>query len=284
MIYLLLIIIFFLGASAASFAGVLLERGRKENSWRKRFRSVATTRSICVGCERVLARWQLIPILGRAFQKGHCLHCKKQIPARYSWFEVVMGVVFVLIFWFGTWGFAPEVVMSGAGIFRPILLQWVMAWAILSLLIADVLWYEVDLFFVAVLLSAGLWFHALPGSVPAWWVQGALWWGGCFGMFRVISYFVSFARYGKWQAGIGGGDVVLAVVLWMITTAPARTHWIQTVQYLSVYMILASCVTLLFWLFHMQSASKSPAYLPFVPGMLIAWVVMPYVRAWYMGW
>lgn len=284
MIIVLCILIFFLGGAFASFAGVLLERGRKENSWRKRFRSVATTRSMCVWCERVLARWQLIPILWRALQKGHCLHCKTPIPAWYSWFEAVMGVIFVGVFlnFYRTYG-DPTTWLILPQLFPYLIAQWLLVWTLVSLLIADMLRYEVDLFFVAVLLATGIWRHSFPQTAPAWWWEGTMWWWGCFFLFRASSYLLTYRRYGTWQAGIGTGDIVLAIVLWAISSSPGESHWMRIVQYLSVYMVMASTVTLTFWALHKHTSKHTPTYLPFVPGMLIAWVLIPYVRAWYMG-
>lgn len=279
MIALLYLVLFFLGASAASFAGVLLERGRSEESWLAWLRSVSMTRSICVGCHRVLARRQLLPIIGRALQKGKCRHCACSIPAWYSRREASMGVAFMLVF---------RVLLQHSllygGIYsvlflQSLLLQWWLMRAMGSLLLADLLRYEVDLFFLALALGIGVWGSTLVGAPPLWWWSGALRFGLTFASMYGLSFFVSYVRHGVREAGLGGGDIAVAVVLGALAVPPTDLFWVSVVQYISLYMVLSSVCTLL-----LLAVYRSPnKILPFVPGMLIAWVLIPYVRAWYGG-
>ena len=88
--YILILAGFFLGASLASFSGVVVERGRKGLP--------PTGRSHCV-CGRQLKWSENIPVFGWLKTLGKAKCCGSRIPAWYFWSELVTGVVFAG----GTW-------------------------------------------------------------------------------------------------------------------------------------------------------------------------------------
>jgi prepilin signal peptidase PulO-like enzyme (type II secretory pathway) len=85
----ILIIIFFLGACVGSFSAVLLEKnGFQRSFW--------TGRSHCMSCKKVLAWYELIPLVSYALQRGTCRHCGAMIP-RWIWYvEWYMAFLWML--------------------------------------------------------------------------------------------------------------------------------------------------------------------------------------------
>lgn len=84
--YLLYILIFFLGASFASFLSVFHERG------------ISMGRSFCNNCKRQLFFFELIPVVSYLFLRGKCRKCKFSIPAKYFVGEIILGIWFVVTF------------------------------------------------------------------------------------------------------------------------------------------------------------------------------------------
>ncbi|MGO4986913.1 prepilin peptidase [Gallicola sp. Sow4_E12] len=54
--------------------------------------------SHCDNCGRKLYGWQLVPVLGYVFQQGKCRFCGSTIPLEYTVFEMIHGVMAVLLF------------------------------------------------------------------------------------------------------------------------------------------------------------------------------------------
>ena len=91
-IWILRIIIFFLGASLGSFMGVILYRPPRGESVIRPFRSK------CDLCKAQLGVIELIPVFGYIFSKGNCAYCGKKIPVRYFFWELLPAILFVLFF------------------------------------------------------------------------------------------------------------------------------------------------------------------------------------------
>jgi prepilin signal peptidase PulO-like enzyme (type II secretory pathway) len=87
---------FIIGAFIASFLGVIITRLRDLS--RSNLQSVLIGRSACDHCNQTLTRRQLIPLLGYCFQRGKCYSCKTKIPSWMSWFELILGIVFALLY------------------------------------------------------------------------------------------------------------------------------------------------------------------------------------------
>ena len=83
-------IIFILGLIVGSFLNVViyrLENGEK----------IINDRSKCLHCKRVLAWYDLIPVLSFIFLKGKCRYCNKKISWQYPLVEIGTGILFVMI-------------------------------------------------------------------------------------------------------------------------------------------------------------------------------------------
>lgn len=54
--------------------------------------------SFCPSCQHVLSVWDLFPIFSWLFSKGKCRYCKTKIHIRYPLTELVMAILFVLVY------------------------------------------------------------------------------------------------------------------------------------------------------------------------------------------
>lgn len=83
-------LVFLLGLCLGSFANVLIWRIPKELS--------TGGRSICRKCKRKITWYDNIPLLSYIFLRGKCRNCKTKISLRYPLVEVLMGIIFLLIY------------------------------------------------------------------------------------------------------------------------------------------------------------------------------------------
>lgn len=85
-------LVFLLGASIGSFINVVLIRGIKGS---------AKGRSKCPHCNNTLKWYHLIPVFSFLFLKARCGYCHADIKYRYFLFEVMFGILFLLLtsFW-----------------------------------------------------------------------------------------------------------------------------------------------------------------------------------------
>ena len=60
---------------------------------------IVKTRSFCPKCNHKLGFFDLIPVFSYIFHIGKCKYCKEKISIRYLMFEILSGVVFVLIYY-----------------------------------------------------------------------------------------------------------------------------------------------------------------------------------------
>ena len=70
-----ILLFFFLGASLASFIGVVVERFPEK--------SLITPASHCQACGTTLPAWDLIPILSFLINRGRCRFCQVKLPIWY---------------------------------------------------------------------------------------------------------------------------------------------------------------------------------------------------------
>ena len=85
---------FILGASIASFLGVLI--------YRYEHNKPLTGRSKCENCNITLHSKYLIPVVGYAISAGKCPSCDYRIPAIYPLSELLLGASFVLMCYLDT--------------------------------------------------------------------------------------------------------------------------------------------------------------------------------------
>lgn len=76
---------FVIGTLCGSFVQCIAERNNEGRAW-------GMERSCCDTCQHVLDWWMMIPVLSYLCLRGKCPYCKAQIPSRYVWMEVGMGI------------------------------------------------------------------------------------------------------------------------------------------------------------------------------------------------
>lgn len=83
-------VILFLGASLASFIGLVVDRFPKE--------SILFPASHCNTCGKQLRPLDMIPVLSQIFNHSRCHFCKSEIPLWYGIFEFVCGLATALYY------------------------------------------------------------------------------------------------------------------------------------------------------------------------------------------
>nr|WP_205397482.1 A24 family peptidase [Streptococcus lutetiensis] len=78
------LLFFFLGASLASFIGLVVDRFPKE--------SILFPASHCNACGKQLRPLDMIPVFSQIFNRSRCHFCKSKIPLWYGIFEFVCGL------------------------------------------------------------------------------------------------------------------------------------------------------------------------------------------------
>ena len=91
MIILLPVFIFLLGLIIGSFLNVVILRINTG-------RSIATGRSKCAHCSRVLKWYELVPVFSYLALGGKCRTCKASISRQYPLVELVTGITFVVLY------------------------------------------------------------------------------------------------------------------------------------------------------------------------------------------
>ncbi|MBU0668367.1 prepilin peptidase [Patescibacteria group bacterium] len=89
---LVLLLLFFLGASIGSFLSVAIYRIRNNKP------GIFFGNSYCTSCKKHLNVKDLIPIISYLVTKGQCRHCKKAISPYYLFLEITTGLVFIALF------------------------------------------------------------------------------------------------------------------------------------------------------------------------------------------
>lgn len=93
-------LLFLLGASLASFAGLahhrLRTRPHGQSAW-----GALSGRSHCDGCRAQLTALELVPVLGWLIARGRCARCGYHVPAIYPVSEAFAGAGLVAILFLG---------------------------------------------------------------------------------------------------------------------------------------------------------------------------------------
>lgn len=88
---LLYFVLFMLGASVFSFINVVVYRLPRGLNY-------VSGHSICPDCGEKLKWYHLVPIFSYLFLGGKCGFCRKKIPFRYTFMELLGGILAILIF------------------------------------------------------------------------------------------------------------------------------------------------------------------------------------------
>lgn len=86
----IIIILFILGLSVGSFLNVVIDRLPAGES-------VIRGRSHCDKCKKILAWYDLIPLLSFVYLQGKCRYCKYSLSYQYPAVELITGISFALI-------------------------------------------------------------------------------------------------------------------------------------------------------------------------------------------
>lgn len=100
-----------LGASLASFFGVLSYRVPRKIDWVKR-------PSFCESCGRKIAWYENVPIWSYLLLRGRCRKCGKKIPFFYCLWELLGGFFFLWWTWFcytQSWGVGAALILLAFG-------------------------------------------------------------------------------------------------------------------------------------------------------------------------
>nr|WP_295469854.1 prepilin peptidase [Mesorhizobium sp.] len=105
------LLLFLLGASIASFAGLALHRLRARPAGQSAWAALSG-RSRCDGCGAQLTALELVPMLGWLIARGRCARCGHSVPAIYPVSEALAGGGLAALFLLG--GFASVAVVLPA--------------------------------------------------------------------------------------------------------------------------------------------------------------------------
>lgn len=182
-----------IGLLLGSFMNVLLDR------W-PHWQGVVSGRSRCPDCGKVLAWYDLVPLVSWFWLKGRCRSCGAPIPKRYLFGELAVGGVFAL--YAAQWGIgSPGTGVTFAMLFGFVLLFF---FDLRYMVLPDVILFPLGA--IALASRTDVMLIALPMG---------LFLAGLFGALYV-------AGRGKW---LGLGDVKLAAVIgiWFWLWAPSVT-------------------------------------------------------------
>ncbi len=92
--FVILFFFFVIGTFFWSFSTVLIER------WRHKQWGIMFGRSECPNCKKQLTIGSLMPVISYLIQRWKCSHCGKSISLFYPIAESVMGMIFLLVWYF----------------------------------------------------------------------------------------------------------------------------------------------------------------------------------------
>ena len=95
---------FWIWAAVGSFINAAAMRTMAEKKW------WGSERSVCDSCKRVLAVYELIPVVSYLALGGKCRTCNKSIPIQHLMAEVGLGITAAFFVWF--WGAVPALIFS----------------------------------------------------------------------------------------------------------------------------------------------------------------------------
>ena len=254
------IIIFILGLAVGSFSNCLAERWGQDKSMKGR--------SCCPKCSHQLAWYDNIPLLSFCLLKRRCRYCRQPIAWQYFLVELIVGLLFVLAFYFSPWRFELYWQSALWPSALTLLRNWLLIGWLNIIFLMDLRYYvivdKVSLTGAAMMLA----FNLLLGFS---WQNLAL--AGIIGAgFFLLQFIVS---QGKW---IGGGDIRLGLLMGL------ALGWPQVlVAMMLAYLLGAVCGVGLMLTGKKQLSSK----LPFGTFLSVATIICLFfgqqLLIWYLG-
>ncbi len=248
-VFLVGLLVFFLGASIGSFLNVLIYRSIRGQDWVK-------ARSVCEHCKHKISWYENIPIFSYLFLGGKCSACKKKIDLVHPLIELLTGSLFL---WWYAAGFLFFKLTTAPLLYLQPLFWLVVLIIFIAILISDLKYqiipnWSVGLLFLAVVLYR---FVLLTTGEMQW----ADFMGSLIGTISLTSFF-----FGLWFLtkgnGFGFGDVKLAVPLGLILGS-----W-QRIVVMSFLAFTLGAVVGLFLL--LIGKKKFGQTVPFGPFLLVA--------------
>lgn len=195
--WLLTLIVFFVGACVGSFVNVLITRSLVGKDW-------ISGRSRCDNCDKNLEWYDLIPLLSFAIYHGKSRCCKKRLTWRHPIVEAIFGILFV---WWLMVGFLFFQLASG---------PWIVVQPVFWLGIAVILMILAlaDLFHGVILMPL-----IYIGIAWEYIYRGMLWLGGTYQVRDLMGMLIAggmsfgflwFLRVITKGQGMGDGDPYLA--------------------------------------------------------------------------
>ena len=92
--YIIYLFFFLFGITLGSFYNVIAYRIIKRD-----YKGIFTDRSYCPKCDTKLKPKDLIPLVSYIWLRGKCRYCQAKISAINFWFELITGIVFMIVYY-----------------------------------------------------------------------------------------------------------------------------------------------------------------------------------------
>jgi leader peptidase (prepilin peptidase)/N-methyltransferase len=229
------------GLCVGSFLGVVIDRIPRGDS-------IIGGRSHCDFCRRNLRWFELVPILSFVLQQGKCLRCKGKLSWRYPSYELISGVIFMILA--HTLGFS----------WAPLVFASLVASSFLVIFIVDLDHMVIPDIFLWVA-SIGIALYHLTSKGIAF-LPTLLFEHGLSGLGASV------VLYGLWRVtrkkGLGFGDVLLVFVIGLLVGFPDII--------MSVYLgFLTGALIAIILLLQRKKGMKSA--IPFGPFLIIGMIL-----------
>ena len=245
------ILFFFIGLATGSFLQVAYYRYSPEQSLYEYFSAIIVPRSVCRNCNHKLSVWQLIPVLSWLISNRRCYYCFHKTTNNYAIFELVMAILFLLIY-----------LDKGLNFKSALLMLLVVVFLLLTLI--DINYLLLPDFLTQPLMWSGLimaYFNLSSLNINDA-LEGIL-----FGYLMLkLPAIIFFCITSK--QGLGGGDIKLIAAL---------GAWLPY-QLLPLMLIIASTLAILYYSFSKYLFKKNYQLIAFGPFLLISGYFILYLN------
>ncbi len=193
--------IFLFGLVVGSFLNVVIYRTETNED-------IVFGRSCCRQCHRILAWYDLVPLLSFLALRGKCRYCRQLISAQYPLVELLTGIMFVLIAW--RLGFVRDLEF-GIGNFFIINYYWFIVSTLIIIFVYDLKHYIIpDKVVYAAILVSGIWYSVFGFFLNFYTKYEILY--TLLAALLAGGFFLIIVLLTKGE-GMGGGDIKLAFLM-----------------------------------------------------------------------
>jgi len=242
------ILILVIGLCFGSFINMLVFRTMCEKQiTRNKFQETNNKRSCCDHCGKKLNWWNNVPVLSFLFQRGKSQCCGKKLDVSYPIVEIIMGILFLLNFYF--------LISNFYSIFN---FYFLISNVIVALMVYSAV-YDAKTMYLPdwstyTLIFLSLFFVKDMGHIYS--AIGA----------TLFLYLLSFIKI-RGQEGMGMGDVLLAIFMGLLLGYPNII-----VAFYVAFIIGAVFGIVYLWIFKGKNKSTMIPFGPFLLlGTLVAW-------------